>query len=114
VLRFSIPPQWERGEKDLYVKGRLSDNRLAGWMTDPAGNRLTWTANHAPALRRHIPPVWSMPITLFNGIDTAAWQASGDNQWRIIDGVLTNIKAGANLVTRETFTDFQLHVEFRS
>jgi hypothetical protein len=112
-LRFSIPPQWERGNNDLRFEGKLDDGRLTGWMTDAAGSRLNWTANRAPALRRTTPPNWGSPIALFNGTDTAGWQAPGESQWRVLDHVLTNVKAGANLVTRQTFTDFKLHVEFR-
>lgn len=113
VFRFSIPPQWEPGDNDLHVEGTLTGKQLVGWMTDPAGNRLTWTGRRAPALRRSTPPKWGTPIPLFNGVDTSGWQASGENQWRVIDRVLTNLKAGANLVSRETFTDFSLHIEFR-
>ena len=40
VLRFSIPPQWEKGDGDLRLEGTLDGNRLSGWMTDPAGSRL--------------------------------------------------------------------------
>jgi hypothetical protein len=36
-----------------------------------------------------------------------------ESQWRLTDGVLANIKAGANLVTRQRFNDFRLHLEFR-
>ena len=42
-----------------------------------------------------------------------AWQTAANSQWRVVDQVLTNSKAGANLVTRRTFTDFKLHLEFR-
>lgn len=113
VLRFSIPPQWERGDGDLQVEGRLDGDRLTGWMTDPAGTRMTWTATRAPSLRRAAPPEWGTSIRLFDGTDMAAWQASGESQWRNVNGVLTNVKAGANLVTRQTYTDFKLRLEFR-
>jgi hypothetical protein len=45
VLRFSIPPQWEQGDDDLRLEGTLDGDRLSGWMTDPAGKRLIWTAS---------------------------------------------------------------------
>ncbi len=113
VLRFSIPPQWEQGDGDLHVEGKLDGDRLTGWMTDPAGKRLTWTANRTPSLRRTKPPEWGAPIRLAD-TDTSAWQLSGgESQWRVVDHVLTNLKAGANLVTRQRFTDFKLHLEFR-
>lgn len=113
VLRFAIPPQWEEGDGDLRVEGVLKGDRLAGWLIDPAGNRMTWTANRAPALRRTAPATWGTPIVLFDGSDMMSWRAEGESYWRIVDGVLTNVQAGANLITRQTFNDFRLHVEFR-
>jgi hypothetical protein len=113
VLRFSIPPQWEKGDNDLQVEGKLEGDRLTGSMTDPAGQRLTWTANRAPSLRRASPSEWGTPIQLLEGTDLAAWQPASNSQWRVADGVLSNQKSGANLVTRQRFTDFKLHVEFR-
>jgi hypothetical protein len=113
VLRFAIPPQWETGDGDLRVEGVLSGDRLSGSMIDPGGNRLTWTANRAPSLRRTSPPTWGTPIVLFDGTDMASWQAEGESHWRVVDRTLTNGDAGANLVTRQSFTDFRLHVEFR-
>ena len=113
VLRFSIPPQWEKGDSTLQVEGKLEGDRLSGTMTDPAGQRLTWTANRAPSLRRPSPPEWGAPIQLLEGADLAAWQPAANSQWRLAEGVLSNQKSGANLVTRQRFTDFKLHLEFR-
>jgi hypothetical protein len=113
VVRFAIPPQWESGTDDLRVEGTLSNDQLSGTMLDPSGRRLPWTGKRAPTLRRTAPPQWGSPITLFDGGDLSQWQTPSDNQWRVVDGVLTNLKAGGNLVTRESFTDFKLHIEFR-
>jgi hypothetical protein len=113
TLRFSVPPQWESGDNDLHFEGALVNDRLSGWMTDPTGNRLVWNAHRAPALRRGTMPRWARPITLFNGVDLTGWEPIGTSEWKVVDHVLTNTKAGANLRTRETFTDFKLHVEFR-
>ena len=113
VLRFAIPPQWEAGDGDLRVEGVLDGDRLSGSMIDPAGDRLTWTATRAPSLRRTSPPEWGAPIVLFDGTDMAHWQTTGESYWRVADGILTNTQSGANLVSRDSFTDFRLHVEFR-
>ena len=113
TLRFSVPPQWETGDNDLRFEGVLANDRLSGWMTDPTGNRLAWSAGRAPTLRRSAMPRWGRPIRLFNGVDLTGWEPIGSNEWTVVDRVLTNTKAGGNLRTRETFTDFKLHVEFR-
>lgn len=41
------------------------------------------------------------------------WIIPGQNRFEIKDGYLVNTAAGGNLVTKETFDDFKLHVEFR-
>lgn len=114
TLRFSIPPQWEEGDTDLRFEGALAGDRLAGRMTDASGARLAWTAVRAPTLRRTAAPVWGPPDTLFNGVDLTGWRTIGStSRWKVVDRVLTNAAAGANLVTRDSFTDFKLHIEFR-
>jgi Domain of Unknown Function (DUF1080) len=112
-VHFSLPPQWDRGDNDLRFDGHLSGDRLTGSMTDASGAQLTWTATRAPLLQRAVELAWGAPVTLFNGTDLAGWHATGANQWQVVNGVLTSAKAGANLVTDQTFTDFKLHVEFR-
>src|SRR5690348_1478664 len=51
-FHFAIPPQWENGDADLVVDGRLTDGRLAGTMLFPDGKRFDWSGVRAPALRR--------------------------------------------------------------
>ncbi len=114
AFSFSIPPQWERGDKDLHVDGRFDGDRLAGSLTDPSGTRMTWIGARAPSLTRVNPVEWGDPIELFNGSDTSGWHVqSGTNQWIVVDHTLTSPKSGANLVSDRTFTDFALHLEFR-
>jgi hypothetical protein len=113
VLRFAVPPQWEQGKADLRVEGRLTGDALAGTMTFPNGTRRDWTAKRAPSLRRTATPQWGAPIRLFNGTDLTGWHALGPNQWRAVNGVLQSPKSGSNIVTERTFTDYQLHLEFR-
>jgi hypothetical protein len=113
-LRFAIPPQWEHGTGDLTVEGQLQGDQLSGSMVTPDGSRVTWTGRRAPSLRRAAPPAWGEPIRLFNGVDLTGWHVvQGNNEWEVSDGVLRNVKTGGNLVTDQTFTDFQLQLEFR-
>ena len=114
AFSFSIPPQWERGDRDLSVEGTVEGDRLSGWLTDPAGARMTWTGVRAPSLRRSSPVEWGDPIELFNGRDTSGWHAQqGTSQWTVVDHTLTSPRSGVNLVSDRRFTDFTAHVEFR-
>ncbi|HEY8852237.1 MAG TPA: DUF1080 domain-containing protein [Gemmatimonadaceae bacterium] len=113
-LSFSIPHQWEAGQGDLTVTGKLQGNGLAGMMTFPDGKTYSWTAVRAPRLDRSAPVKWGAPIKLLHANDLGGWHASGaTNQWSVAKGVLSSPRSGTNLVTDRKFEDFKLHVEFR-
>lgn len=111
---YAIPPQWEQGAGNLTVEGTLADGKISGTITEPDGATATFTGVRAPALVRTVAPKWGTPIAIFNGKDLAGWKGSGaNNQWSVVNGILTNARNGANLITEQSFTDFKLHVEFR-
>ena len=113
TMRFAIPPQWDRDTADLRVEGTLAGDRMTGTLTTPAGERHTWTAVRAPALRRAT-PAWATPVALFNGKDLTGWTVrGGQNKWTVVNGNLANAGGGGNLVTTSTYGDFKLHAEFR-
>ncbi len=111
-MSFSIPPQWETGN-DLSVEGTLQGNSLGGTIIFPDGKNYSWTGVRAPSLRRTTAPVWTQPIRLFNGTDLKGWHATGENQWKAVNGILHSPKTGSNIVTDDRFNDFKLHIEFR-
>ena len=114
TLKFSLPPQWESGNGDFQFVGVFAGDTLAGSLTTPDGKQLTWSARRAPALQRTGTPQWGAPVKLFNGTSLAGWHVTGgENQWKAINGVLTNTQSGGNLVTDQTYGDFKLHAEFR-
>lgn len=112
-FNFSIPPQWEPGDRNMDFEGELTGETLKGTMTYTDGKQYTWTGTRAPLLKRTSEPVWGQSITLFNGKDLKGWKAMGPNQWIVENGILRSLKSGSNLVSEQTFTDFKLHVEFR-
>jgi hypothetical protein len=73
-----------------------------------------------------IPPVvtpgatWAAPpsdaIVLFDGKNLNEWVLTRDKSpanWIVADGVVTVNKAGGNIETRQTFKDYQLHIEWK-
>ncbi|MCU7552507.1 DUF1080 domain-containing protein [Chitinophagaceae bacterium LB-8] len=62
----------------------------------------------------HIP---SDAIILFNGKDLKQWVSSRDStkavQWIVKDQVFTVKKGTGNIQTKQAFTDYQLHLEWR-
>ena len=115
AFSFAIPPQWERGNDDLRLDGKIEAEKLTGTIVNPAGDKHTFTGTRAPSLTRASAPVWGEPIMLFNGKDLTGWTKQGDREskWTVVNGVLTNPSNGANLMTTRTFGDFKLHLEFR-
>jgi hypothetical protein len=113
-LRFAVPRQWENGNGELRVVGRLQGDHLVGRMTFPDNSTLNWRGVRAPLLVRAHAPAWGAPITLLDQNDLNGWLAMGSpNQWVVRNGVLSSPKSGVNLRTSRTFSDFKLHVEFR-
>ena len=110
---FSIPPQWEEGDRDMEFTGELNGNALKGTMVYTNGETYEWTAVRAPQLEHTKNPKWGKAIKLFNGKDLTGWHAMGENQWVVESGVLKSPKSGSNLVSDEKFEDFKLHIEFR-
>ncbi|MCP4974978.1 MAG: DUF1080 domain-containing protein [Maribacter sp.] len=109
---FAIPPQWETGDL-LQFNGELIGEELKGTLLYTDGKTYDWVGTRAPKLTYNENPVWGEPKALFNGKNLNGWQAIGENQWEIKNGILTSGKAGANLVSEEKFNDFKLHLEFR-
>ncbi len=112
-ISFSIPPQWEREDRDLSVEGIFQGDSLSGSMTAPNGKQYQWVGRRAPSLLRSGEPVWAAPVALFDGTDLKGWHAMGNNQWLAEAGVLRSPRSGSNIVTDASFTDFKLHIEFR-
>lgn len=112
-FNFIIPPQWEKETKDLEFEGTVTTTGITGTLVFVDGKKYNWTGVRAPSLKREGEPMWGEPITLFNSIDLKGWHAMGENQWKVIDGIMTSEKSGANLVSDMKFNDFKLHIEFR-
>lgn len=113
IMRFSIPPQWEKESGDLQVVGRLQGDELKGTMVLPNGKKHDWTAKRAPSLNRTSQPVWGEPVILFDGNNLDAWTQAPNSQWKVENGSLISPKSGVNLISKEKFDDFKLHIEFR-
>ena len=113
-VNFSIPPQWDRVDKDMVFDGVIENDQLKGTITSSNGKTFSFIGERAPLLKRTTAPVWGKPIQLIKGNTLQGWHASGsNNQWMVINGVLTSPKSGSNIITDQKFEDFKLHLEFR-
>jgi hypothetical protein len=114
-IEFGGPQGFQGRKNGLLFTGRLEGNRIVGTTAGGEGAPWHWTAVRAPRLDRGAPPKWGNPVVLFDGKDLADWRLqnpAGDNGWSVEQGIMTNRAPSSNLVTRQRFTDFKLHVEF--
>jgi hypothetical protein len=112
-IGFSLPPQWERGDNDLRFEGLLQGDSITGTMNGADGKINKWSAVRAPLLIRDKEPVWGSPVKLLKESSLDGWQANGQNQWVVENGILKSPRSGANLITTTKYNDFKLHIEFR-
>ena len=110
---FSIPPQWEEGNRNMDFQFEVSGDKLKGTMIYTDGVTYNFTGVRAPLLIKAKNPVWGTAVKLFNGKNVKGWHTDGKNQWIAQAGILRSPHSGANLITDKNFTDFKLHIEFR-
>lgn len=114
VFSFSIPPQWEGGEGDFKIEGKLEGSRLKGRITTNKGEVYEYIGVKAPLLVRMEEVKWGQPIDLFNGKDMDGWTPTADHDtWKVVEGILTNTESGSNLMSDQKFEDFKLEAEFK-
>ncbi len=113
VFSFEIPPQWEPGAANMEFQGKLNGEILEGTMVYADGKIYDWTAIKSPDLEYYENTKMGETISLFNGKNLDGWEVKPENQWKVVDGILTSPKSGVNLISKEKFKDFKLHAEFR-
>ena len=84
-------------------RGNPADTEV--WEPEPAA--VTPGAGGAPP---------SDAIVLFDGSDFDRWQHTdgSDVQWSLEDGTVTVVRGTGDIITRDSFGDIQLHVEWRT
>lgn len=113
-LYFRLPPQYEKREGDLIFKGVLFDGKITGTTNDDHGNWVAFSAVPAPKLDyREVE--WGEPISLVKK-DLSNWgQRFSDDPsgWEVENEVISNTPPSVDLVTKERYSDFKLHAEWR-
>jgi hypothetical protein len=111
---FAIPPQWEKEEKDMVFEGEPTAEGIKGVIHSSGGKDYPFTGVRAPLLAGKKKVVWKKPVQLFNGKDLTGWEVDGKkNQWIVQNGELISPGSGSNIITKEKFRDFKLHIEFK-
>jgi hypothetical protein len=117
-LTFVSPKEEENSKADLVFKAKLVNGRLVGSTTGPDGTPWTWIGEKAPLLADETVSHWGEPISLFNGTNLDGWDEYSANEfpqsghWTVVNGLLVSPGNGPELVSKKTFDNFKLHVEF--
>jgi hypothetical protein len=115
-VHFVSPGSEEGSKSDLVFDGQLVANRLAGTAKGPDGVSWTWTGERAPLLKSRSRYNWGKPVQLFDGRSLTGWvfdNPSKASSWGVTDGCLVNQSAGSNLITKNAYGDFKLHIEVK-
>ncbi len=110
---FEIPRQWEPAGQNMEFFFKVLEGELQGQMKYTNGDSYPWSGVRQPNMKFTENPKWGDPIVLFDGLNLDAWSMVENSQWTIKNGILTNPKSGFNLITKDKFSDFKLHIEFR-
>jgi hypothetical protein len=112
-VTFSLPRQYEARETELSFYADLKDGHLVGSTTLDNGCESIWTAKRAPELPYREPQLGE-PVSLI-GADLSNWRPrtpDWESHWKIENGTLVNTAVGSDLVSVDTFGDFQLEAEY--
>lgn len=113
-VTFSLPRQYESRETELEFRGELKDGQLVGTTTLDDGRSSVWSGTRAPELPAREPNLGEAKSLI--GEDLSGWKPRSPNwesKWKIEDGLLINTGVGSDLVTLESFADFQLDAEYK-
>lgn len=124
-LRFEFTRQFKTGPKELWNQMRrgvylakLQNGRLMGTFALDGHVVYQFTGTRAPAIRDRDDASWKpgRPVELMNGKDLSAWTAMVAGQplgWAMENGSAKNVAGANNLVSKETFWNFDLHAEYK-
>lgn len=113
-LFFRLPPQYEKREGDLVFKGTLCNEVITGKANDDDGNWVEFTAVPAPTLE-YKTVEWGNPIKLIQK-DLSNWKqrfSDDPSGWKVEDGIISNTPPSVDIVTKDMYSDFKLHAEWR-
>lgn len=104
IMRFSVELPSGKKTFGAAVKGDLLDD----------GMILTQASKLGGSFKGYRQRKWGEAIELFNGKDLSNWEQFGDlknKNWKVVDGIMTTT-GGANIVSKDKFRNFRMHVEF--
>jgi hypothetical protein len=108
-LTYSIEVEIGGQQRQINYDVEVQGDRFAGTVAIQGTDR----KGEVKATRRR---EWGAPIELFVGHDLSNWdfqRVGGENQWKVVDGVMVNETRGWNIFTKQKFKDYRLRVDVR-
>ena len=104
----------------LQIKAAIEGNKFTGSFQgqDFAGSFIMKKVIRLSPTLGAKPP--AKAVVLFDGKTFDEWKHTGKKpgadsvQWKLIDGAMEVKRGGGSIITRKEFTDFKLHLEFRT
>jgi hypothetical protein len=116
-IRFEGPGEYEYNE--FQIKATVQDGQFKGTFTgDASGDFLLEKIVRVSPTMGDKPPAEA--IVLFNGRNFKQWEHTGKFagkpvQWKLLKGGVMEVRKGKeSIVTKKKFTNFKLHIEFRT
>lgn len=113
-------PDAEPVTRKLVYTANLVNGKLQGTFEVKGSGQppREWTGVRVPEIKETDDATWreGKPIELFNGQDMTGWVSWDGREpvgWSVKDGALTSTGRGQDIVSRQKFWNFKLHVEFR-
>ena len=119
--RFVVPLQ-RKGDAfttpdDPGFRATIKDGVLNG--SSPRGNIASFTLRK---VQRTSPTMGALPpagaLVLFDGKDLSQWKVAAKDErpagWKLVDGAMEVAPGSGSIVTKKTFKDCDLHLEFRT
>jgi len=114
-VHFSGPARYN--DIELQIKADIGENKFTGsFQGDEVGSFvLERVFRLSPTLGQEPP---DGAIVLFNGKSFKQWKPTKKKadkvQWKLVGGAMEVTRGAGSIVTRKKFTDFKLHLEFRT
>jgi hypothetical protein len=122
VLKFAWVDARNHLEYEIrYVNGVLEGQMRGGPIKDgvvAANAPVKFTGHRAPVINEHDDGTWvkGKPITLFSGKDLTGWKGLKSDKaegWTVVDGLLTSTGHADDLITKDKYWNFELHLEYK-
>ncbi|MBL8238037.1 MAG: DUF1080 domain-containing protein [Bryobacterales bacterium] len=118
LLSFSFDRKGAQPAKLVYTAKLVKGELIGEHFIEGKPQKTAFIGKRAPVLKDKDDNSWKRgkAVELFNGRDLSNWAAMVPGRelgWKVENGIMKNVAGANNLVSAETFWNFELHCEFK-